>query len=134
MYSSSVSLAPRLGFLVLCVCVCMCRAQNTRFSTRLVKEVIQNTLKTSTKWQEYDPKTASIVSKELSELIKEKVKQLNYTRYKIIVQVTLGQKRGQCTRVTSRCLWDVNTDNFATDYAETQTCFCSAQVYALYIE
>ena len=108
--------------------------QNTRFSTRLVKEVIQSTLKTNTKWQDYDPKTASIVSKELSELIKENVKQLNYTRYKIIVQVTLGQKRGQCTRVTSRCLWDVNTDNFATDYAETQSCFCSAQVYALYIE
>ena len=118
----------------MCVYILRTVTQNTRFSTRLVKEVIQSTLKTNTKWQDYDPKTASIVSKELSELIKENVKQLNYTRYKIIVQVTLGQKRGQCTRVTSRCLWDVNTDNFATDYAETQSCFCSAQVYALYIE
>ena len=83
--------------------------------------MIKSTLQTNTKWKDYDPKTASIVSKELSELIKEKVKELNYTRYKIIVQVNYGQKRGQCTRVASRCLWDVNTDNFASDFAETQT-------------
>ena len=109
-------------------------AQNTRFSTRLVQNIIKETLKSNTKWMDYDPKTASIISKELSELIKEKVKALNYSRYKIIVQVTLGQKRGQCTRVASRCLWDVNTDNFASDYAETRDCFCSVQVYGLYIQ
>ena len=38
-----------------------------------MQNVIQETLKSNTKWMDYDPKTASIISKELSELVKEKV-------------------------------------------------------------
>ena len=39
-------------------------------------------------------------------------------RYKIIVQVTLGQMKDQGVRVASRALWDTATDNYASvEYA-----------------
>lgn len=40
--------------------------------------------------------------------------QLHLPRYKIIVQTTVGQMRNQGIRVASRCLWDLNTDNYAS--------------------
>jgi len=39
---------------------------------------------------------------------------LNIIRYKIIVQTTVGQMKDQGVRVASRCLWDVQTDNYAS--------------------
>ncbi len=39
---------------------------------------------------------------------------LNYPRYKVIVQVVLGQNKQQGVRVASRCLWDTDADNFAS--------------------
>ena len=45
------------------------------------------------------------VAKELSDVVKEKVKGLGFDRYKLIVQVTVGQKVGQAMRIASRCLW-----------------------------
>ena len=73
-------------------------------------------------------------AKELSDAIKEKVKDLNYIRYKLVVQVSIGQKRGQGVRLASRCLWDTSTDNFTTTFFENESVFCLAQVYGLYYE
>ena len=39
---------------------------------------------------------------------------LKMPRYKIVVQAALGQKRKQGARVASRCLWDINTDNYTS--------------------
>jgi hypothetical protein len=38
----------------------------------------------------------------------------NSSRYKIIVQTTVGQLHDQGIRVASRGLWDPNTDNYAS--------------------
>jgi hypothetical protein len=43
-------------------------------------------------------------------------------------QVTLGQKKGQATRIVSRCLWDANSDSYASEYYENQTLYCVCQV------
>ena len=39
---------------------------------------------------------------------------LNIPRYKIIVQATVGEIKDHGVRVTSRCLWNTDTDNFAS--------------------
>jgi len=62
------------------------------------------------------------------------VKGLGYERYKLIVQVTLGQKKGQAMRLVSRSLWDTSTDNYATTYYENDSLYCVCQCYGLYIE
>ncbi len=39
---------------------------------------------------------------------------LGKTRYKVVVQTTIGQLKDQGIRVVSRCLWDPTTDNYAS--------------------
>ena len=53
---------------------------------------------------------------------------MGYDRYKLIVQVAVGQKKGQAMRFASRCLWDTSCDNFASDSYENKTLYCVAQV------
>ena len=36
------------------------------------------------------------------------------SRYKVVVQTTIGQMRDQGIRIASRCLWDPTTDNYAS--------------------
>lgn len=55
-------------------------------------------------------------------------------RYKLIIQVTVGQKQGQAMRIVSRCLWDTTTDSFASEYYENESMYCVCQVYGLYYE
>ena len=35
-------------------------------------------------------------------------------RYKLAIQVVYGELKGQGIRVTSKCLWDANFDNYAS--------------------
>lgn len=51
------------------------------------------------------------------------------SRYKIVVQMTIGQMEDQGVRVVSRCLWDTATDNY-----EHQSLWCSALVYGVHTE
>ena len=68
------------------------------------------------------------------EQIKAKVKELNIPRYKVVVQVTLGENKGQGVRVASRCLWDHKTDNYATLTYKNERYFACAVVFGCYTE
>ena len=70
----------------------------------------------------------------LADSVLTKVKELGYTRYKIIVQVTVGQRLGQAMRVVSRALWNVKTDSFASVSYESHTMYCVINVFGLYFE
>jgi len=44
-------------------------------------------------------------------------------RYKLAVQVIVGENKGQGVRVTSKCLWDPTIDNSATyTYLDVRCC------------
>uniref|UniRef100_A0A7S2FB08 Dynein light chain n=1 Tax=Florenciella parvula TaxID=236787 RepID=A0A7S2FB08_9STRA len=71
----------------------------------------------------------------ICEKIKAQVKaECDIPRYKIIVQVTLGQMKDQGVRVASRCLWDTATDNYASVEYANQHLWCSAMVFGVYTE
>jgi len=55
-------------------------------------------------------------------------------RYKLIVQVTIGQQKDQGARITSRCLWDTTTDNYASVEARNTHVWINAMVFGLYAE
>eukprot|EP01017_Pseudomicrothorax_dubius_P044972 TRINITY_DN7694_c0_g1_i1.p1 TRINITY_DN7694_c0_g1~~TRINITY_DN7694_c0_g1_i1.p1 ORF type:complete len:113 (-),score=28.80 TRINITY_DN7694_c0_g1_i1:60-398(-) len=48
--------------------------------------------------------------KEIAELIKTDLKALNLPRYKYVVQVFIGDQKGQGVRIGGRCFWDNDTD------------------------
>ena len=73
-------------------------------------------------------------SKEICSFVLERVKNLGYKRYKLVVEVTFSEKKGQAVRIGSHCLWNPKTDNFASAVLETAGMFCCCQVFGLYYE
>ncbi len=54
-------------------------------------------------------------SVQIAEHVKARIKQeMNIPRYKIVVQVIIGEMKDQGVRVASKCLWDADTDNYAS--------------------
>ena len=53
-------------------------------------------------------------------------------RYKIVVEVVMGEQRGEGVRMGTRCLWDSDTDNFASDVFINDSLFCCAAAFGTY--
>ena len=108
--------------------------EGAKFQRHKVQAILKSVLKERMEKQQYDPVKAAQISKHIAEDLREKVKALGYDRYKLVIQVTLGQKKGQAMRIVSRCLWDTSTDNFASEYYENESLYCVCQVFGLYFE
>mmetsp|Transcript_13493 Transcript_13493/g.23984 ORF Transcript_13493/g.23984 Transcript_13493/m.23984 type:complete len:124 (+) Transcript_13493:164-535(+) len=53
------------------------------------------------------------MSQSVTNLVMEKIRELNLSRYKVIVQTNLGENRDQTVRVMSHCLWESSLDSSA---------------------
>ncbi|KAI8477381.1 MAG: flagellar outer dynein arm light chain 2 [Monoraphidium minutum] len=99
-----------------------------------VQSILRAVLRERMDKQQYDPVKAAHISKHIAEDLREKVKALGCERHKLVIQVTLGQKAGQATRIASRCLWNAGTDGFASEFYENESMYCVCQVFAVYFE
>lgn len=79
-----------------------------------VKTLIEDVLSEMLDEETYEHEKCQGIVVEITDVIKDKVKALNIPRYKIIVQATIGEMKNQGIRITSRCLWDVDTDNYSS--------------------
>lgn len=69
----------------------------------------------------------------LSKKIRDKlVKRQNYKRYSFLVQVIIGEQKGQGVKAASRCFWDNDTDSYAEAYHLTPSLFCVAIAFGVY--
>ena len=85
-------------------------------------------------WSDFGDQLEEL-SKDIADKIKEKCKStMDLPRYKIIVQVTIGQMRDQGVRITSRSLWDTTTDNYSTVSYQNKNIWASAIVFGLYTD
>ena len=85
-------------------------------------------------WSDFGDEFETL-SKDIADKIKEKCKStMDIPRYKIVVQVTIGQMKDQGVKITSRCLWDTTTDNYATVSYQNQHIWASAIVFGLYAD
>lgn len=108
--------------------------QKEKFKPGKAKEMIQEILNLTLKQQKaYNPDTAQTLSKTIAENVKDKLKELNLPRYKYIVQVTIGEQKGQGVRVGCKCFWDFDTDHCASETFVSDSIFCLCTVYAVYL-
>lgn len=82
----------------------------------------------------YDTDSCRQLAQTLSTVIKNRVKELNFERYKIVCVVHIGQLSGQALRIAGRCLWDHETDSYATAVYENKSVYSVAIVYGVYRE
>jgi len=118
--------------------------ENQRFSTSkatvIANDILQSELKGKVdeklveEWSDFGDEFESL-SKDIADKIKEKCKSsMNIPRYKVIVQVTIGQMKDQGVKITSRSLWDTSTDNYATVSFQNEHVWASAIVFGLYTD
>lgn len=108
--------------------------QNEVFRPGRVRDVIKEVLEECLDGEKYNATQCRNLSQMLTDLIKNRVKDMGFPRYKLIVSVTLGQDCSQGVQVVSRCLWNKDTDNYAEAHYSKDGLYAVATVYALYFE
>ncbi|KAM4739465.1 dynein light chain Tctex-type protein 2B isoform 2-T2 [Anableps anableps] len=103
-----------------------------RFKPAIIKEYIHEIVREHLSGVQYDPESVPELTRSLAECIKDKVKDEGFDRYKLIVQVLIGEQRGQGVKMSSRCLWDADTDNYAEDVFMNDSLFCVVTVFGSY--
>ena len=104
------------------------------FNTHEVKEMLEHIVHQTIdrRGGDYSSERSIQLSKDLSQIIKDAMKTLNYDRYKYIVQVVLGQCQEENLMMTCRCLWDVQTDNHVSYVYSNSKIFCAVTVFGLF--
>ena len=64
--------------------------------------------------KEYNHKEAEKLAIDISNRVRDNVKDLNIPSYKIVVQTVIGEIGGQGVRIASKSLWDDKNDNWAS--------------------
>ena len=50
-----------------------------------------------------------------------------------MVQVVIGEQRGEGVNMGARCLWDPNSDDFAQETFINESLFCVAAAFGCYV-
>lgn len=103
-----------------------------RFRSAEVKELIHSILLARLADKEYNSETTNELSKLICFEIKDKLKSLNYDRYKFVVQCVIGEQKGAGINMSGRCFWDSDTDNYAESIYMNESLFCVAAAYGIY--
>eukprot|EP00658_Telonema_sp_P-2_P078729 TRINITY_DN7444_c0_g1_i1.p1 TRINITY_DN7444_c0_g1~~TRINITY_DN7444_c0_g1_i1.p1 ORF type:complete len:127 (-),score=23.85 TRINITY_DN7444_c0_g1_i1:254-634(-) len=107
-------------------------AHHKKFKPALVKPIIKQTLEQRLSNQEYRPDDIQNLSKEIADNIRDKVRGLDFERYKILVNCVVGEQRGEGVRVGSNMFWDSDTDSYAEETFTNKHLFAVVAVYGLY--
>ena len=103
-----------------------------KFRPGAVKEVIHAVLNDTLLGKTYDGDRVTEWCTSITDTIKKRIKEMGYDRYKIVVEVVLGEQRGEGVRMGTRCLWDSDTDNYASDVFMNDSLFCCAAAFGIY--
>jgi len=82
------------------------------------------------------PEDADELTLSITDEIRASVRDLAYERYRLVVQVSLGEVAGGSADImlASRCLWNPSFDTFAQATVHTPHLYLVAVVYAIYSE
>jgi hypothetical protein len=81
----------------------------------------------------YHADNTSTWTREIADDIKMKLKELALERYKFVVQVVIGEQRGEGVKMGSRCFWDPNTDASASAEFSNESVFAVAVAFGVYL-
>ena len=104
------------------------------FTTRPVDDAVKSILNSYLADVEYDKSKCATLTRDLSQMIKQRVQDMHFERYKLVVAVVIGQNTGQCCELASRSLWNTNTDTFVSVPYKNKTLFAVANIYGVYYE
>ncbi|XP_077981952.1 dynein light chain Tctex-type 5-like [Glandiceps talaboti] len=108
--------------------------QDQKFQVHKVRKVIEEVLEHHCEDECYGASSAGMLTRTLTDIIKARVKDLNFERHKIVVHVVVGAVQSQGFEMASRCLWNTGQDNYASATFANNSIFAVATVYGIYFE
>ncbi|KAJ7332798.1 hypothetical protein JRQ81_014978 [Phrynocephalus forsythii] len=108
--------------------------EDCKFNSSQVQQLLETVLANYLGDVKYNPANGGPSVQNLSDMIRNKVKDITPLRYKLVCNVFLGQKANQGLHIASRSLWDVENDNFASATFTNSSIFAVATVHGLYFE
>ncbi|CAD1478306.1 unnamed protein product, partial [Heterotrigona itama] len=99
-----------------------------------VDKIIKTIMITKLEDISYDAVECLNVCQSVATDIREKIKNLNFDRYKIVVNVTIIEKANQSIQSSMGFLWDAKRDNYSIFTYEARTFHAYCCVFALYCE
>ena len=104
-----------------------------KFRPNKVKAIIKEIVDRALFDVKYEPEKVAENCRALSEQVRNDLRSTQHPRYKIMVQVVLGDKKGQGVRMGTRCFWDNDTDNMTSYVYTNESLFCVVAVFACYL-
>ncbi len=104
------------------------------FNASRVERLLQNIMDAYFVGEEYDAKQSGFLAKNLTDVIKNRMKELKLPRYKYVCHVFVGENCGQSLQTATRCVWNTSTDNFASATFKSASLWAVANVFACYFE
>ena len=71
--------------------------------------------------------------KAIAEEIRKILRNINKSRYKIMVQVVIGHNIGQGVRIGAKCLWDPKNDHYASETFVNENIYAVATAFLVYL-
>ncbi|XP_053841729.1 dynein light chain Tctex-type 5 [Vidua macroura] len=105
-----------------------------RFPVAAVEEILRDVVGSALRERRYEPGPCREAAKDIAEAVKARVKALLAPRYKIVVVAHVGQLGGQSLQLSSRCLWDPQSDTFSSYVFKNSSLFAVASVYGVYFD
>eukprot|EP01137_Pigoraptor_chileana_P004967 Opistho-2@47380 len=103
-----------------------------KFRPPAVKEVIRQVLNDRLTDKTYKVEEVAEWTRDIADEIKRRLKEMGLERYKFVVQVVIGEQRGQGVKMGCRCFWDSDTDNYAEDAFLGTSLWCVATAFGLF--
>uniref|UniRef100_A0A8D0DY08 Dynein light chain Tctex-type 4 n=1 Tax=Salvator merianae TaxID=96440 RepID=A0A8D0DY08_SALMN len=108
--------------------------EGCRFNASQTQQVLKSVLASYLGDANYNPANSGQLAQNLSDLIRNRVKELVPPRYKLVCNIFLGQQANQALCIASQSLWDVENDSFASASFTNSSLFAVATVHGLYFE
>lgn len=104
------------------------------FCTSKVDETVYDVMEKQLRGKIYDYMTAGDITRNLSAQIKNKVKDLNFPRYRIICQVLVVENKGEGFEAASSFLWNSKTDNHTCVTYKNDSLAAVAMIYGVFLD
>ena len=105
-----------------------------KFNPEAAEKRMQAVMNRYLETYEYSHVTAPTLAKRLSSLLNDNMKLMDCPRYKFVTNVLIMQNKKLTINFASRCVWDTQTDSFASCEIKGRTFVAVATVHGIYLD
>ncbi|KAI3382322.1 hypothetical protein SNEBB_003358 [Seison nebaliae] len=107
---------------------------NQLFAKNLIKNEVEKYLEDRLKNEKYNSDQTTSLLRQLTENIRQRVKENGCNRHKIVMTVLIHENTTTDCRIASQCLWNPEFDSFVTCQYANKHLVCICTVYGLYYD